>query len=196
MTLDTMSLICAGGSFTLPKSTLTRNEMRSYILTELRNWLCGSKMTSTVDHLIAEDFDISSFTQCTGSIRMYKIVRQFVGFSDGFWGARDIAQVCYGICANHLQNLSCPFNDETKNMVLEFLDEPLSNGLTVRTLWDHSPFESLRNADPLPEEDEDDVDVEVSSIEDNIEVVMKCVNLYSLVVGALVVAYCSIVVLM
>jgi hypothetical protein len=65
-------------------------------------------------------------------------------------------------------------------------------------LWDHSPFESLRNADPLPEEDEDDVDVEVpvSSIEDNIEVVMKCVNLYSLVVGALVVAYCSIVVLM
>lgn len=195
MTLDTMSLICAGGSFTLPKTILTRNEMRSYILTELRNWLCGSKMTVTVDHLIAEDIDISSLTPCTGSIRMYKIVRQFVGFSDGFWGARDIAQVCYGICANHLQNLSCPFNDETKNMVLGFLDEPLSNGLTVRTLWDHSPFEALRSADPLPE-DEDDIEVPVSSIEDNIEFVTKCVNLYGLIVGALVVAYCSVVVLM
>jgi hypothetical protein len=195
MTLDTMSLICAGGSFTLPKSTLTRNEMRSYILTELRNWLCGTQMTVTVDHLIAEDIDISSLTECTGSIRMYKIVRQFVGFSDGFWGARDIAQVCYGICANHLQNLSCPFNDETKNMVLGFLDEPLSNGLTVRTLWDHSPFEALRSAEPLPE-DEDDIEVPVSSIEDNIEFVTKCVNLYGLIVGALVVAYCSVVVLM
>ena len=155
-----------------------------------------------VDELIGEDVDPESIRDEVESGvfpvgRLYLVIRRLDAFS-GVWGVRDVCLLCYGICVAALENKECPFNDDIKDLVLGFVDHDLlPTGETVRALWDQSPFDPLRNADPLPETEDEDEKVEVPlrpSLDDHFDDLLCSLGSYSMVCGAFLVAYCVAIV--
>jgi hypothetical protein len=186
----------------MPGPGLTLNEKRVHIVKVLRNWMCGSNMAAMVDDLIGEDVDpasiydeIESGTFPVG--RLYTVLRRLDAFS-GVWGVRDVCLLCYGICIASLENKECPFNDDIKELVLGFVDcDLLPNGETLRDLWNKSPFDPLRNADPLPEEEvetEAEVELHRPSIDTQIDTLLSYFGAYSALCMAFLVTYCIAIV--
>jgi len=172
-------------------------------------------MASTVDQLIAEDVSPDSITEdvTNGSFpvgRLYLIIRRLVAenspdrnlrisYGDcnvysGMWGARDVSLLCYCICVSALENKECDFNDDIKDLVLGFINDDIhANGETIQDMWNTSPFENLRNADPLPDSSEDNASDPVDPV-DKFYHIVSALNLYGIVFLAFMVAYCGAVV--
>jgi len=154
------------------------------------------------DTMIAEDVDPESIRQEVeaGDFpagRLYLVIRRLDAFS-GVWGARDVALLCYGICMASLEDKECPFNDDIKDLVLGFVDHDLlPTGETVRALWNKSPFDPLRNADPLPEEEENDDIIPVPlrpSLDNRFDDLFCSLGTYSAVCVGFLVTYCIAIV--
>jgi hypothetical protein len=148
--------------FIKPDPSLTKRETRAYILKELRNWLCGLRMTHAVDQLIKEDVSIDSLREdveagnCPAG-RMYMLLKRLDPTLAGIWGTKDIGYLCYSICAAYLVDKKIFMAEDIQDLVLGFIKtDLLSSGKVIESFWDHSPFDPLREAPPLSEEDDED----------------------------------------
>jgi hypothetical protein len=150
--------------FIKPDPSLTKRETRAYILNELRNWLSGLRMMHAVDQLIKEDVSIDSLKEdvdagnCPAG-RMYMLLKRLDPTLAGVWGTKDIGYLSYSICAAHLVDKRIFMAEDIQELVLGFITtDRLSSGKVIESFWDHSPFDPLREAPPLSEEDEDEAD--------------------------------------
>jgi len=164
--------------FIKPDPSLTKRETRAYILKELRNWLCGLRMTHAVDQLIKEDVSIDSLREdveagnCPAG-RMYMLLKRLDPTLAGIWGTKDIGYLCYSICAAYLVDKKIFMAEDIQDLILGFITtDRLSSGKVIESFWDHSPFDPLREAPPLSEEDEEDEEDE-SDAESESEDVQK-----------------------
>jgi hypothetical protein len=173
--------------FIKPDPSLTKRETRAYILKELRNWLSGLRMTHAVDQLIKEDVSIDSLREdveagnCPAG-RMYMLLKRLDPTLAGIWGTKDIGYLCYSICAAYLVDKRIFMAEDIQELVLGFIKtDRLSSGKVIESFWDHSPFDPLREAPPLSEEEdeadeedeEEDEDEDEDESEDESEDVQK-----------------------
>lgn len=166
--------------FIKPDPSLTKRETRAYILKELRNWLSGLRMMHAVDQLIKEDVSIDSLKEdveagnCPAG-RMYMLLKRLDPTLAGVWGTKDIGYLSYSICAAHLVDKRIFMAEDIQELVLGFITtDRLSSGKVIESFWDHSPFDPLREAPPLSEEEgEDDESDSDSESESESEVVQK-----------------------
>ena len=187
----------------MPGPGLTLTEKRAHLDEALHTWMCGPETIAMVNDLIGEDVDPESILDdvCAGIFpvgRMYLVIRRLDAYS-GFWGVRDVCLLCHGICIAALDNKKCLFNDDIKNLVLGFVDvDLLPTGETVRTLWNQSPFDPLRNADPLPETEVEPVEPAVAmirpSVDAQLDAFLSSFGAYSMAFLAFMVTYCIAVV--
>lgn len=148
------------GEFIKPDPLGTLTETRNHILTELKQWLCSPRMIAAVDALVAEDVrldtlidDISAGMFPAG--RMYMILRNLDPSTAGIWVPKDVGNLCYSICAMHLESGTAISNNDIQKLALGFVDvDRLPDGKVIRSFWDQSPFEPLRNAPPLSDPEE------------------------------------------
>jgi hypothetical protein len=145
------------GDFIKPDPMLTQIETRRYILEELRRWLCGTNMSDAVESLLADDVRIGSLLDDINAgnypeARMYWVLRSLDPSMSGLWGLREVSNLCYSICAMHLDSETAISNNEVQKIALGFIDvDRLPCGKVIRSFWNHSPFEHLRTAPPLVE---------------------------------------------
>ena len=162
------------GDFIKPEPGLTLSEKRHYILDELKQWLCGIKMSSAVEAMIAEDVNIEGdMNDINAGLyplgRMYKILRTLDPTLSGMWGARDVGKFCYSICEEYLMSGVTDTPADLYRLTLGFIDvDLLPGGETIRSHWSRSPFVHLREAAPLS--DIDDSIYEINHAADEIEV--------------------------
>jgi len=165
------------GDFIRPDRGLTRLENRRYILEELKQWLCGTRIHTQVLGLLRDDVSVESLREdvSAGKFpagRLYTILKVLDPSSAGVWGTREVAQLCFSICSANLESRMHKVNEDIQDMALGFVDvDKLSGGGVIRSLWDSSTFDPLREAPPLSEteveaEVEAEVDAEVEKHED------------------------------
>ena len=157
--------------FIKPDPAFTRRETRAYILRELKNWLCGLRMSHAVEQLITEDVSIDSLKNDVEAGmfpagRMYMILRRVDPTLAGIWGYKDVGYLCYSICAAHLTGQNFYMAEDIQKLILGFITTDKLSGKVIESFWDYSPFDILREAPPLSEveaedEDEDEVEDEV-----------------------------------
>ncbi len=162
------------GDFIRPDRGLTRLENRRYILEELKQWLCGTRLHTQVLGLLRDDVSVESIREdvSAGKFpagRLYTILKVLDPSSAGVWGTREVAQLCFSICSANLESRMHKVNEDIQDMALGFVDvDQLSGGGVIRSLWDSSTFDPLREAPPLSEteveaEVETEVDAEVET---------------------------------
>ena len=127
--------------FQIPHHSLTRSEARNVLLSELKLWLTGARMFVDVEHLFS-----------TG--RLYMVLLHLDPNLDGIWAINDVGMFCYNICVSHLRGIPSHLSDDLHSLILGFIDtDLLPDGRVIETIWNHSPFDPLRDAPPLSESD-------------------------------------------
>lgn len=148
--------------FIKPDPSFTRRETRSHILKELKNWLCGIRMTHAVEQLITEDVSIDSIKDDVEAGlfpagRMFMILRRLDPTLAGIWGYKDAGYLCYSICAAHLTGQKFYMADDIQSLILGFITtDKLPSGKVIESFWDYSPFDPLREAEPLSEDSDEE----------------------------------------
>ena len=148
--------------FIKPDPAFTRRETRAYILRELKNWLCGLRMIHSVEQLITEDVSIDSLKDDVEAGmfpagRMYMILRRVDPTLAGIWGYKDVGYLCYSICAAHLTGQKFYMAEDIQKLILGFITtDQLPSGKVIESFWDYSPFDPLREAPPLSEDEDED----------------------------------------
>lgn len=157
------------GDFIKPDPGLTNSERRQYIVEEIKRWLCSPQMTALVESMVAEDVSLEDVRAgMFPAGRIYLILKHLDPSDAGIWGAREVGHLCYSICVDNLQSGNSTANNDILDLVLGFLDcDRLPDGRTIRDLWNTPVFEALREAPPLPEAEEAEVEeVEEAEVEE------------------------------
>ena len=163
------------GDFIKPDTGMTRSETRRYIVKELEQWLCGPRLASEVEKLMADDVDFTEIVEDVSAGRfpagrLYMVLRTLDPSVAGVWGAREVGQLCYSICAANLEAGKVTANEDIQNLALGFIDvDRLPGGDVIRSLWNRTPFDPLREAAPLPETEEAEETVEEVTEEATVE---------------------------
>jgi len=180
------------GDFIRPDRDLTRLENRRYILEELKQWLCGTRLHTQVLGLLRDDVSVDSIREdvSAGKFpagRLYTILKVLDPSLAGVWGTREVAQLCFSICSANLESRTLKANEDIQDLALGFVDvDQLSGGGVIRSLWDNSPFDPLREAPPLSETEVEtdntepiykNVDIPAPSIDAKIDLALA--NYYS-----------------
>lgn len=158
--------------FIKPDPSFTRRETRAYVLRELKNWLCGFRMIHAVEQLITEDESIDSIKDDVEAGmfpagRMYMILRRLDPTLAGIWGSKDIGYLSYSICAAHLTGQTFSMAEDIQALILGFITaDKLPTGRVIESFWDYSPFETLREAEPLSTEEVEEVEEEEVEVEE------------------------------
>jgi hypothetical protein len=161
--------------FIKPDPALTQRETRVYILRELKNWLCGLRMMHSVEQLIAEDESIDSVKDDVEAGmfpagRMYMILRRLDPTLAGIWGSKDVGYLCYSICAAYLTGEKFYMAEDVQTLMIGFITtDLLPSGKVIESFWDYSPFDPLREAEPLSETPDEDEEDEVDEDEDEVD---------------------------
>jgi hypothetical protein len=161
--------------FIKPDPELTQRETRAYILRELKNWLCGIRMIHSVEQLITEDVSIDSVKDDVEAGmfpagRMYMILRRVDPTLAGVWGYKDIGYLCYSICAAHLTGQKFYMVEDIQTLILGFITtDQLPSGRVIESFWNYSPFDPLREAPPLSEVDDEEIEFSDSDSESDSE---------------------------
>jgi len=149
--------------FIKPDPALFLKEKRRYIVKELDNWLNGGRIISQVRQIAGagiSDTDIAIHI-ATGdwpAARIYYITKARSG-EDSVGDEISIAKAAlytYKACLELLQDgtLTDDGNLDAKVIAVGLVEsDMLSDGNTIKYHWDTSPFETLRNAPPLPDTD-------------------------------------------
>ena len=160
------------GDFIRPDRGLTRLENRRYILEELKQWLCGTRLHTQVLGLLRDDVSVESLRGdvSAGKFpagRLYTILKVLDPSLAGVWGTREVAQLCFSICSANLESRTHKVNEDIQDLALGFVDvDKLSGGGVIRSLWDSSTFDPLREAPPLSEtEVEAEFEADVETVE-------------------------------
>jgi hypothetical protein len=152
------------GDFIKPDPVLTRQETRRYVVAELERWLTGRICVHAKDVSIVGDGDPAAVATLVAAGRWpaarlwlvlegLKGVAEQVGLPADYeerfhWAGRWAANVC----ADHLRGYEAVA--PAAQMAVGFVTtDLLPGGRTIDSFWNHSPFEALRAAPPLPDRD-------------------------------------------
>jgi hypothetical protein len=150
------------GDFIKPDTALTRFETRRHLLTELERWLTGR----ICDHA------------CQVALEVHDPAELCEFLKDGTWPAARLCTLLHmlehesafplpkdfetriyfvgawaaSVCSDYLHGFvsSTPVDVVAVGFVTT---DRLPCGLVIESLWNHSPFEALRNAPPLTDEE-------------------------------------------
>jgi hypothetical protein len=144
--------------FRLPEAVVTRSEMRKHVLAELSVWLTGPVLSAAQAEAAAEDEE-----QEGGAVGQLIQIADALKAKEATAYDRSVALVgAATLTAETVQRFLLDSEakpvDEAEDLMMDFVDEITVDGeQTLQDLWDYSPFEALREAPPLTEEDEDEV---------------------------------------
>ncbi len=145
------------GDFIKPDPLMTQQETRRYILAELERFLMGRVQRHalqidavTPSGLLPEEMETLVAAGRWPAGRLYTL---YAATPTGFGPRVDpeihmdyVARVALESCVKYLQGAR-DGNDRATGFVTTDL---LPNGRTIASYWNHSPFEALRQAAPLP----------------------------------------------
>lgn len=147
--------------FRMPTAVLTRPEMRRHVLAEMVLWLTGPVLSAA---RAAED---EGGPVEGGPVGQLILIMEALRIKDASVVPEDRgAALAYAAtqtvetCQRFLLDEEVHPADEPEDLMMDFVDEITVDGKqTLQDLWDHSPFEALRTAPPLTdEEDEEEED--------------------------------------
>jgi len=145
--------------FQTPHHSLTRSEARKVLLSELKQWLTGARMFVDVEQLLADSTPVETISESVyaghfSTGRLYMVLLRLDPTLDGIWAIKDVGMFCYNICVSHLRGIPSHLSDDLHSLILGFIDtDLLPDGRVIETIWNHSPFDPLRDAPPLSESD-------------------------------------------
>jgi hypothetical protein len=154
------------GDFIKPDPAMTRQETRRYVVAETRRWLTESAIASharAICGVVAEPAEVAPLVAAGRwpAARLYlvlagleamphKLVELPRDYEERFhWVARWAADVC----EDYLHGYEAVI--PAARMAVGFVtDDLLPGGQTIASYWNYSPFEALRSAPPLPDDDD------------------------------------------
>lgn len=167
-TLDHRGRGILPGDFIKPDPVMTRQETRRYVVTEMRRWLTETAIASHAREIAAVTAEPAEVAPLVAAgrwpaARLYLVLAGLEAMPHGIvelprdyeerfhWAARWAADVC----EDYLHGYEAVI--PAARMAVGFVtDDLLPCGRTVASYWNHSPFERLRNAPPLPDRDPDE----------------------------------------
>ncbi len=143
--------------FRLPTAVLTRAEMRKHVLAEVVLWLTGPVLSAA--QLATDEEEGGAAGQL---IQILDALRSKEGADlpeDRAAALGAAAALTAETCQRFLLDSEAKPVDASEDLMMDFIDELTVDGeQTLQDLWDYSPFEALREAPPLTEEDEEEED--------------------------------------
>lgn len=152
------------GDFLKPDPAMTRRETRIYILEETRRWLTGRicDHADEIHEAYTEGVHIDLVSYLSGDWpagRLYVLFRLLSRQPDLHPKIRTpeaffyVGQWAATVCEKYLQG-TLSVSDPATRLATGFVTtDVLQCGRTIESFWDHSPFEALRNAPPLTEDE-------------------------------------------
>ena len=174
---DHVDLGILPGDFVKPDPALTQRETRAYLLEELHRWLTGRICEHAGD--IREVYDngqrvdlVSYLSGSWPAARMYVLFRLLESRPTSYpWikeenPFRAVGEWATTVCTKYLHG-EVDTTDSTAMLVVGFVAaDKLPCGSTIESFWNHSPFEALRNAPPLTDEEDEEEEEEVEEVEE------------------------------
>lgn len=153
------------GDFIKPDPAMTRLETRRYVVAEMRRWLTESAIASHAREIcatIAEPAEVAPLVAAGRwpAARLYLVLAALEAMPRGLVELpRDYeerfhaaARWAADVCEDYLHGYEAVI--PAARMAVGFVtDDRLPNGETIASHWNYSPFEALRNAPPLSEDD-------------------------------------------
>lgn len=158
------------GDWIKPDPVMTRQETRRYVIAETEAWLTGRICSHAKEVAIAfPDPTELAAEIASGSwpaARLYMILWALERSPGGLLLPKDlerrfhfVGQWAADVCIDHLRGYEA--TEPHAKMAVEFiLTDRLPSGGVIADYWNYSPFEALRNAPPLPDDDPPEEEVE------------------------------------
>ena len=139
--------------FRLPTAVVTRAEMRKHVLAEVVLWLTGPVLTAAKAVAPEEEEDeggaVGQLIQIMGALRSTLPTDR----GDALGAA---AAITAETCQRFLLDSDATSANPVEDLMMDYIDEITVDGeQTLQDLWNYSPFEALREAPPLNDEDYD-----------------------------------------
>ena len=152
------------GDFVKPDPAMTRREARIYLLEETRRWLTGRicDHADEIHEAYTEGIHIDLVSYLSGDWpagRLYVLFRLLSRQPDLHPAVRTpeaffyVGQWAANVCDKYLQGTLDDSDPATRLATGFVTTDCLPCGRPIESLWNHSPFEALRNAPPLTEGD-------------------------------------------
>ena len=152
------------GDFIKPDPVLTRQETRRYVVAELERWLTGRICVHAKDVAIVGDGDPAAVATLVAAgrwpaARLWLVLKALEGVANEVGLPADyeerfhwVGSKAAAICVHHLRGIKAV--SPAAQMAVGFVTtDLLPGGRTIDSFWNHSPFEALRAAPPLPDRD-------------------------------------------
>lgn len=153
------------GDFIKPDPAMTRLETRRYVVAEMRRWLTESPIAYHAREIagtVVEPAEVAPLVAAGRwpAARLYLVLAALEAMPRGLVELpRDYeerfhaaARWAADVCEDYLHGYEAVI--PAARMAVGFVtDDRLPGGQTIASYWNYSPFEALRNAPPLPEDD-------------------------------------------
>jgi hypothetical protein len=165
-TLDHRGRGILAGDFVKPDPAMTRQETRRYVVAELRRFLTESSIAYHAREIagtVVEPAEVAPLVAAGRwpAARLYLVLAGLEALPRGVVELpRDYeerfhaaARWAADVCEDYLHGYEAVI--PAARMAVGFVtDDLLPDGsTTIESFWNHSPFEALRNAPPLPDDD-------------------------------------------
>jgi hypothetical protein len=129
--------------------------MRKHVLAEVVLWLTGPVLSAARAATEEEESGATGqLIQILGALRS-KEGADLPEDRDAALGAA--AALTAETCQRFLLDSEAKPDDDVEDLMMDFVDEITVDGeQTLQDLWDHSPFEALRSAPPLTEDEDEE----------------------------------------
>jgi len=163
------------GDYIKPDPVLTRQETRHYVVAELERWLTGRICVHAKEVAVVFEGNPATVALLVAAgqwpaARLWLVLKGLEGVAEQvglpadyeerfYWAGRWAATVC----VDHLSGFEAVA--PAAQMAVGFVTtDLLPGGRTIDSFWNHSPFEALRAAPPLPDSDtEEDAEAEAEA---------------------------------
>lgn len=159
------------GDFIKPDPAMTRLETRRYVVAEMRRWLTESSIASHAREIcatVAEPAEVAPLVAAGRwpAARLYLVLAALEAMPRGLvelprdYEERFHAAAAWAadVCEDYLHGYEAVI--PAARMAVGFVTDDLlpgpagpGTGQTIASYWNYSPFERLRTAPPLPEDD-------------------------------------------
>ena len=144
--------------FRLPTAVVTRAEMRKHVLAEVVLWLTGPVLTAAKAVAPEEEEDesgpVGQLFLIVGALRSTLPTDR----GDALGAA---AAITAETCQRFLLDSDATSANPVEDLMMDYVDEITVDGeQTLQDLWNYSPFDALREAPPLNDEDYDGEEAE------------------------------------
>ena len=176
---DHRGLGILAGDWIKPDPVMTRQETRRYVVAETERWLTGRICSHAKDISVAgldpADVGLLVADGKWPAMRLYLVANALEdtdivpkSADPAIW-YHTVGSWAAGVCADHLNGYEA--GCAAAKLAVGFVTtDRLPGSKVIADFWNHSPFEALRNAPPLPDTDTEE-DTETPTQPDTEEVV-------------------------